>query len=533
MESVDAKKRKIELSITKTLFKNTYVKLIRNIVLMVQGVFLASVVIGVFGVNLSGVWFLITQFSAYLYLVEFGIPSGLTRLHSRSTALNDTKEANDIAVVSFVLLAVLAIVLVLNTNQLSELFFHLFDKIERNESVEFAVMFGILATSLSIPFRCGVGLLEANHLFYIHLWVEIIFVTLRLIVLCAIYMNNVFDIEILSIIYFSTTFGIPFIQLLLCVKARLIVLSCRASSFNPKYFKRLVSLGVAITLITASSTTLRQGSPMILGALDGAAAAALFSLVMLVVTSIMQFLTVAVSFIGPQASQIIALGDSQRLYLLFLDYSKYSLAIAVHAGFFFFFFGEALLRSWLSLDFASISSINDAVIILLFTLPLSVPALYGRTVLTYIDRHAVTSASEFLVVLVGLSLGMLAVHKFELGVIGMAYGIAAVFLLRAFGPVFFIFTNRFKKTKIRYLVDVYWSNLIPLILTTSFVGIAKLYIDVESLGWMYFCYAVFSIFCLILLQWVFVVKPEHQAAVKKTVAIYAQRLNMSIFNSPN
>ena len=515
MVPVDDKSSNFGLAVSKNVFKNTYVKLIRNGVLMAQGFSIAPLVIGVFGLPLAGVWFLITQFAAFIVLLEFGIPSGLTRLYSRDKALKNTNEANDVSLVSVMLLGFVTTVLAFNANQLIDLFFFAFDEFERSQSVEFAVSFGIFATLLSIPFRCGVGLLEANQLFYVHLWVEIILVIFRLVVLYSLYFFGLFDIEVLSVVYFSASFFIPFIQFLLCIEKQLFVFSLRACLSIPMYFKRLMSIGVAITLITLSSTSLRQGSSMILGALEGASAVALFSIVMLVVTSIMQFLTVAVSFIGPQASQIDAFGESKRLYTLFLDYSRYSLVVAVNAFFAFFLFGEAVLFIWLNLDSASVLLIKKAVLILLFTLCLSVPALYARTVLSFINRHKISSASEVLVVLVGLLFGVAAVVKFELGVIGMAYGIALVFLLRAFGPIFFIFTNQFNVSKLRYFVDVYWFNLVPLVSVISSVLFVKRYIMLNPSGYMYFFCVTFFWVCLMLLQWFLVVRPEHRTVIKR------------------
>ena len=71
---VDDKSSNVGLAVSKNVFKNTYVKLIRNGVLMAQGFSIAPLVIGVFGLPLAGVWFLITQFAAFIVLLEFGIP---------------------------------------------------------------------------------------------------------------------------------------------------------------------------------------------------------------------------------------------------------------------------------------------------------------------------------------------------------------------------------------------------------------------------------------------------------------------------
>jgi len=502
-------------SATKKLFKNTYVKLIRNVVLMVQGLVLTPLVLAAFGVDLAGIWFLITQFSAYVQLAEFGIPSGLARLYSRSVALDDQKSANENAVVSFLILGAASILLLTLHEQLVDLFFYIFKTIERNQNIESVVSFGIIAIAMSLPFRCGLGILEANHLFYVHLWVEISFVLLRLIILFILYFYDFFEIQSLTKVYFSIAFCIPFIQFLLSIKHSGVVLNFRLQSSYLRIGKQLLSVSAALALIMASVTMLRQGSPMILGIIDSTESVALFTISMLAIIIIMQFLTVAVSFIGPQASQLSALGQSRILYELFLNYSRYSLVVAINIYILFLFYGESLLSIWLGAEHLNLPLIYESVVIILAALVVSVPGLYARSVLSYVDKYKVTSISELIVVLTGLTIGAIMVLIFDSGVIGMAYGIAIVFFLRAFGPVLFIFTKQYRISKLSYLIDVYWSNTLQILIVSPMLLIGFIYFDNEFNDITYFLYALLSCFGLILLQWYFVVDKKHRHIVRK------------------
>jgi O-antigen/teichoic acid export membrane protein len=503
------------------IFKNTYVKTIRNIALMGQGILLAPLVISVLGLKGAGVWFLITQFSAYVQLVDFGIPSGLTRQYSHYKSLKNYENSKSVVSISLLLLICISFILVLFSNEVSALFFSIFTTVESNASVKTAVSVAIILTAIGLPLRCGLGLLEANHLFYVHLWIETVFIFLRLIVIYVCYFFNWIDITVLAIVYFSATLLISFFQFMFSVKYEFISVFFHSFDLALLNIKKILSIGFSVLVVTASATTLRQGSPMILGSLEGVEYVAIFSIVMLLVTTLMQFITIPLSFIGPQASQLNATQEKDKLYELFVLYSKYSIMVSVIGVVAFYSVGEYLLKVWLAIDENNIHQIYLLTLILVASFALSVPALYARTILSFVDKHLVTSAAEVFVVLIGLLIGFINVRVFDLGMIGMAIGISLVFFFRGIGPIIFLFTGYFGIRKMKYFADIYSKNILTIfLLLAAIISLNILHNDNPV--------TVIEIFVLMIaalvLQWFLVIDLSHRQKIKSKVACYVATL---------
>jgi len=507
----------VESDVSKNTIKNTYVKTIRNLVLMGQGILIAPLVVSVLGLQGAGVWFLITQFSAYIQLLEFGIPTGLTRLYSNYKVLNDSENKKNVVSVSLLLLVCISFVLVLFSNEVSTLFFGIFTSIESNSSVEMAVRVAIIVTSLSLPLRCGIGLLEANHLFYVHLWIEIFFIFFRITTLFIFYLLDLLDISWLALIYFSSSFLIVLVQFLFSIKNKLVCVSFQKTNYSFVSVKKILSVGASVMILTASAITLRQGSPMILGIFYGTESVTLFSITMLLVSTLMQFITIPVSFIGPQASQLNAAKQKEKLYELFVLYSKYSIMITMVGLVTFYSIGQFLLKVWLGLDANSIQQIYLLTLMLLVSFALSVPALYARTVLSFVDKHWVTSLAEVSVVFIGLLVGFINIQIYDLGMIGMAIGISLVFLLRGIGPILFLITRYFGIRKIKYMVDIYSKNIMTIFLVLVAIMSLNIFHDAISNDVI----ETFILMIIVLvLQWFIVIDSKDKEKIKSRVACY-------------
>jgi O-antigen/teichoic acid export membrane protein len=419
--------------------------------------------------------------------------------------------------ISLILLVFASFVLVLLSSEVGALFFGMFTTIDPTSSVKTAVTVAIVLTSLSLPFRCGVGLLEANHLFYVHLWIETLFIFLRVITLFICYFFNWLDIALLTIVYFSTSFLISFVQFLFSLKNKFISLLFYSFDLSLLNLKKIISIGFSVMVVTASAITLRQGSPMILGVLEGIESVALFSIAMLIVTMIMQFITIPVSFIGPQASQLNAVNEKDKLYNLFVLYSKYSIMISIVGVVAFYFMGRFLLLLWLGIDESSIQSIYLLTLMLIASFAISVPALYARTVLSFVDKHLVTSAAEVSVVFIGILIGFVNVQIFDLGMTGMAIGISMVFLLRGIGPIIYLFTRYIGITKMKYIMDIYSKNIVAIFIMLAVIIPFNLLHGEKHVS---FIEIVVLMISMLFLQWFLVVDFSHKEKIKSRVACY-------------
>ena len=498
----------------KNFIKNSLVKVYRNISIIGQGIILAPLVISTLGLKFASIWFLITQFAAYVQLAEFGIPTGLTRISSHYLALNDKKNLGEIAISCLLFLLLIASVISFFSQELVGIFISAFNLAGSPDGTKFALKFALIITAINLPLRCGISILESQQKFYVHLWVETVFVILRVCVLYLIAYLNILDLTLLSLIYFGANFLIHATQFILAIK--LITIANIRDTFRniPTHLKQIFTIGVSAMIVTASATTLRQGTPLLFGLVHGIGeGVALFSITMLLVASIMQLLTVPISFVGPLASQLHAKNKINELYSTFLLFSKYSLIFATFISIAFATIGKAFLNLWLDIGQSEIHTIYHLTFVIIISFSFSIPSLYARMILSFVNKHTVTSILELTIVLIGLFIGYINIVKLDLGLLGMAYAVAAIFLLRSFGPLMLITVRCFKIDIKKYLADVYLKYTILILTLIPFYILLSCFFLNE--------YVIHSstLILFAVLAWVFMLENVHKEKMKHLLGI--------------
>ncbi len=497
------------------LFKNTYVKVLRNIALIGQGIILAPLVVDTLGLKFAGIWFLITQFSAYIQLAELGIPTGLIRISSKYLALDDKKKSGEVTIICLFLLLSIALSIALFSQDLVELFFSIFKLTGAPDGAQYALKFALIITAVNLPLRCGISILESNHKFYVHLRVETVLIILRVCVLYLIAYLNLLDLLLLALIYYGSNFIIHAIQFMLALKTNAIANINDTFSNIAPHLKQIFTIGASVMIVAASATTLRQGTPLLIGLVNGIdEGVALFSITMLLVASIMQFLTVPVSFIGPQASQLHAQNKVNVLYTTFIQFSRYSLILATFITIIFAAFGKVFLNMWLNIGQSEINTIYHLTLVIIIPFSFSIPSLYARKILSFVGQHIIISMLELIIVLTGLIIGYINIVKFDLGLLGVASGVAAIFILRSFGPLMLIAVRYFKIDIKKYISDVYLKYTLLMIAPISAYTTLCFFGASENIA------HTLTLALFIILAWTYMLENVHKEKIKQLLGNY-------------
>jgi O-antigen/teichoic acid export membrane protein len=502
-------------SFQKNLKINSFSKFSRNVVLSLQGFLLTPIVIQFLGLEGASVWFLITQFMAYVQLSDLGITTGLIRISSSYLSTNNENSSRKVLTVSLFLLLIIALLITISAEYFLCIFFSIFDLSDNSGDIQFAFIFALIVSAINLPLRCGISILESHQKFFIHLRIETIFIVLRVCVLYFFSYLNLLDLISLSIIYFGTNLFIHAIQFFCAIKLSPIYNLKDTFRNTTPQLKQIFTIGLSVMIVTASATTLRQGTPILVGLVNGIdKSVTLFTITMLLVFSIMQLLTLPVSFVGPEATRLHSQKKYTELYSIFILFSKYSLLFATFVSISFATFGKAFLSFWLDVDKNEIHTIYQLTFFIVSFFSFSIPSLYARMILSFVNKHIITSILELLIVITGLIFGYINIVKFNLGLFGIAFGIVTIFILRTFGPLMVVSVRYFKINIKKYLTDLYLKYTFLMIAALSVYLILLFFVSNENIVHA----LTLSLFTI--LAWSYMLENVHKDEIKHFFAKY-------------
>jgi len=468
-----------------------------------------------FGLELMGVWLLITQTMNHLQLLELGINTSLGRFIAKYRALEDRAGIALYYSSSLVCLIVLGLI-VLCIGPFLASYFHVFFRfdLKYKNDVFWTVLLACISVGIGLPLRSGIGLLSAAHRFErLAIWESLSLAIRLILIVIGFYF---FDIGLITLEIIN--FGINILQnvALFTDGIRLtpgVVIQKKV--LNPSVLRDVLSVGLSALVITFSAVIIRQGGPMSVGYFMGAKFVALLAFPMMMVTSVSPFLNVANRLISPVASQHEALNNKAGLLRIYMVVSRYSVAVSFLILVAIYMFGKNLLRLWLgdsAISPAEIGLMYHCLIIVFAGFCLSLSALIGRSILVAVGRHWQAAKGEVLCSVTGIIIGLVLMNMTELGVMGMAIGIASAFIIRGVG---FLSVFNARYLGISY-GQVVFGNMVRPLAVTSICAIVLFFVPDNT----YEALLAFGLIIVIwaVANWLLVVDSEHKANLVRYIS---------------
>ena len=446
----------------KNLKKNSFSKFIRNGVILLQGVFLTPIVVDFLGLKGASVWFLLTQFTAYLQLLEFGVPTALTRMLSNSKFSNNDSTYSAYFFLCFAFLSIIALLLCLFSTSIASLFLDIFDI--SDESLLIPILFAIIATALCLPFRCGLGVLMSKQLFFIHLWIEILIIISKIVIIAILYSYEKLSFVNLVYIYYSSFFIIYLLQYIYALRyVKFPSVFLIMSSLRHTY-RKTFSLCAAVLLVTASATLLRQGSPFLLGIIEGSSEnISVFTISVLIFSIATQFITLPLGFVAPQASVLYSENNFSEIYKIFKKFTFVTLTATTVLIAMYGILGEYFISLWINQSQSSTYQIFKNSIILMIVFTFTIHSLYARSILSFVNKHISVAFIEIIIISTSLLVAFMLVYYAGLSTNGMLISLSLIYLLRAYGPLSYLIADFFKIKKSHLYIEIYRNYLNALI----------------------------------------------------------------------
>lgn len=480
------------------------------------------IIIRHYGLELVGIWLLISQFVQHLMLLDLGLNTSLTRFLARHRAKGDLEGAGDYLSATLFSLVLIGGIVIATAPFLAQMFRSWFEISPTvDNQVYWLVLIASLTVGLSLPLRTGIGMLSSAHRFdKLALWETLSAIARLLLVLICF---NLFDPDFLLLGFIS------FIPMLLSnvmiFREGRKATSDIALSFKPP--SKHVIMGVfsvsgAAIIITLSTVLVRQSSPMLVGFQLGPESVALLAFPILIVSAVMPFLNVANRLVSPIASQLAANEKKNELYEICISVGRYVFSISLLLLLFLYTIGFYMLNLWLggaNIEENLILEMATILVVIFAGVTVAIPGFVLRSILVAVGNHWQAATLEIIGSVIGLSIGIVLLMFTSLGIMGMAIGVSASFVVRGIGILSLPGAKYFDVPHLRLITICTFIPLLVFLIVCSSYGITQyalstssneLLVNLVSLAVATFTWALGN--------WLLVLDAEHRILIKQRVS---------------
>lgn len=501
-----------------------------RLLLVIAPLVITPLVINQFGLAVMGVWLLTTQLAAQLTLLDAGMVTSLTRLLARKRLADPGTQTERIISTTFWLLMAVGVSLIACAPIIATYFITKFP-IPKNVLLDswWLVVLTVVFVGVSLPLRCGYGMLGSKHRFDIVQIYDTIPIVLRLglvVLLTHFALLNLLNLGL--IIYICNLLGLLLIFFEgLKFFGGIKILNIRKISYPIIY--PIASLSASATIISISSVILMQGIPTFIGYHLDVRAVSLITIPLFIYTSITPFFATFAAIISPIAAGTTTDSEFKQLRSFYTITNTYLCSAAFAIFLVNYAFGDLLLRLWLSgptVNNSDIGRMSNVLSIMLASLALSVNAPMARSILGSIGRHWRAALTDLITSLLGVFAAVLLVICFDLGVLGATLGIAVTFILR--GPIVYpiLLADTFKISSVHLARGYILRPLVIVLITMAAGEWIQMVCDREQLIQPLSRLTEWSLPALTwtILTWRYVVIQEHKFAFVQELGRIRQKL---------
>jgi len=376
--------------------------------------------IDILGMDGHGVWLLITSLTAYLVLVQGGLPAASVRYLAEAVASEDQERINRtlsstlrlylwLSLVAFAIGAGLYLVL--------DLGYDVPSKWTAQARPAYWLCMG--AVSLGFVSHLPYALMEARDDFVLRNLIGLASLLLKLgLTLVLLWLEAsiaVLGAVMVAVLAFELTaaFGIA--------KRRYPGTRFSLGQHTGELTAKLLTYSAYVLVLAVGGRLAFQTDALVIGAYLDVSYVSVYSTANSLTLYLMDFVAGIAIVVMPKAAKLREVGDEERLRHVFLQWSKASLSLSLLIGGFLLFMGPAFLGWWINEDYQVLGghALQVLVVSFLVFLPVRGAALPVLMGVTNVKRAALVWLAMG-VVNVGISIALVQ----PLGLVGAALGTA-------------------------------------------------------------------------------------------------------------
>lgn len=424
--------------------------------------FLTPVVLHYIGDASNGIWILLTTFTGYYGLLDFGLRPATARYVSRYEAMKDTAEMNRVVSTSFVFQLMLSLVMMLVTVLVYVLFDQLFGVgPEWRKTGRLLLLVVGFGTAVTTPLSFFGSVLEGLQRFSIMGWIQTASSLIRAGLL-VFFLQHGYQILAVGAI----TIGMNLLSALLLTAITFRVapaLSLRWRDVSWETFGILRSFGVLGFLIAIAQPIRFQLDSLVIAKMLSAEFITLFSIGARLSIYSIDIVQMLAQIFTPMASAAQATGEHDRQRRLFLMSNRYSAFVALPLGVMFLLIGKTIIRAWVGEKYVP----AGYAVLAIMTIPMTIHLMQAGSpkMLLGMAKHRTLGIALLIEAAFNLALSIALVPYF--GLLGVAWGTA---IPLAISNIFFLPLHMCSLLKVRLREFLVGAYLYPVLVSIPFAA---------------------------------------------------------------
>lgn len=400
-------------------------KIIRNVcsswafyvIRVLTGFFVMPFLVHSLGDAVYGVWMLVLSFTGYVWVLDFGIRTTITKYVSEYKVKEDYEYLNKIissSLFMFLLIGALTIVV-------SIIFACYLDKfvtIETALIVDAKIAMVIVGVNTALFFVFGVfsGIISGEQRHDLSSRIEIVSLLIKTF-LIVVLVKLGYGIVALGVVTLLATLGS---QMAIQIYAKKIYPQLKISYklISSDVYKKIFSFSIYAFLVSISSKVINQTDNIVIGVFLGPAWVTLYSVGARLSIYSRQLILIMSGVLMPTISEFQVKEESHNIRRVFILGIKYSYMILLPIFMIFLFFGQEIIRIWIGQKYIAE---GFPVTILLMLPHMLAPSEYIMGSILYgIGRLRAITIAAVMEAIANLVLSIIFVKK--IGLIGVALG---------------------------------------------------------------------------------------------------------------
>ncbi|NLL23778.1 MAG: oligosaccharide flippase family protein [Tissierellia bacterium] len=351
-----------------------------------------------------GLYQLIGSLVAYLSVMDFGLSGTITRYYSQRLALDDKKGQENvlaIAIIIYLGIGVLVVIAGIVMYQLLDTIYGSTLSTQEMVSAKSMMILLVINVALTIPSNVFTSAITSHERFVFLRLVTIIKSILNPVVVLAVLQ---FKAEALSVVQVQVALNIVVILCNIWYARQRIRIKIQFHDFDKPLIKAMFVFSFFIFLNGIVDQVYWKTGQLILGAVSGTAAVAVFSIAIQLSQFYVQFSTGINSVFLPRLSKLAAISEDMReINTMFIKVGRiqYSLLGLIFTG--FILFGRRFLSLWVG------EALSEAYrMTLVIMIPLTIPLIQnlGILILQAKNKHAFRSIVYAIIAVVNVAISI-------------------------------------------------------------------------------------------------------------------------------
>jgi O-antigen/teichoic acid export membrane protein len=376
-------------------------------------------VMAALGAEHYGIWVLVGQVTTLIGLTDLGVTNAVGRFVAQVRARDEGAAMGRLLTTAMLMLAAAAGLVLAVTFALLPWIAALL-RIEPHYAELTRTVFLIagIGLALQFPLRIGFGILAGHQRYAVTNLAKMAGLAINLTGVVLLAVTGRLDLVSLALLSVGATLGV---QLVMCVMGARLVWPARTDAvFSRGWARDLMGLGGSALGVTASGALYRQGLVVAVGIMLGLRSAAVYGVVLTLMTHLAGVLSEMPRPMVTLASEWKETSESDRLRNNTLRVMALCFALALTAAGGTWFYGEPILRLLLSASdwtAAEFTLAGSALMIMGAGLAVGIPQIVSRSVLQGLGWHWAVMRRFFFATIVAFVVG--------LGGMALGYGLTA------------------------------------------------------------------------------------------------------------